>query len=288
VVFAAAGAPIAIRFAQMEGVPSITIIFLRLWLTSLVLAPIVLPPRKKAFTRLARRDWLLVILAGGMHALNLTLLFFSLEFTSVLINSVMRRTSPLWMILLEIIFLHAIFTRRVWLGLLITVSGSILVGLGAANFGDAGSNPLLGGGLALINAFTSSLYLLIGRALREKLDYLPYSWLVFTGAAVFTTLLLAVTRTPVLGFSGMGYFWVLVVTLIAQLFGHIPINAALHYLPATLVSISMQLSVAVAGIFGFVFLGELPDSWQLAGSTLILAGITLATLPTRKRLRRTG
>jgi len=276
VIFAAAAAPIFIRFAQTEGVPSLSIIFIRLLLTSLILSPFIFRSARLELRALTRKDWFWVLLAGGMHAVNLSLLFFSLELTSVLVNSVLRQTTPLWVIWFEILFLHAVFARRVWLGVVLTVVGSTLVGLGGA--GGVGGHPLLGGGLALVNAFTNSLYLIIGRKIRDHLSFLTYSWIVFFGAALVTGLLLLGTHTSLLGYSFLGYFWVIIITIIAQFLGHIPINAALHRFSATRVSLTLQLSVAVAGLFAFMFLGEIPNLLEVAGGVFIMAGVSLSVL----------
>ncbi|MDJ0754329.1 MAG: DMT family transporter [Ardenticatenaceae bacterium] len=274
-VVAAASAPIAIRYAQGEGVPSLTIIAYRLIITSAVLAPLVWSWHGKELRALQKSDWIWAFGSGLFHALGLMLLFFSLEYTSVLINSIMRRTSPLFALLLELIFFSAIFAPRVWWGVILAVVGAAVVGFG----GDgsmSGSNDLLGGGLALLNAITISVYLFIGRKLRHQLPYLAYSWVVFTAAAVVASVGVLLTDSQVAGFSTAGYFWIIMVTLIAQFFGHIPINAALRYFSATILSVIMLLSVILAAVIAFFTLGEIPSTWQSIGSVIILVGIYLA------------
>ena len=276
VVAAAASAPIAIRFAQAEGLPSLALILIRLWLTSLGLAPWILWKHRSQFTRLARDDWGWMLLAGVVHALNLSLLFFSLEFTSVLVSTVLRQTSPLWVLFMEILFLHAAFSGRIWIAVMVTVTGAILVGFGGVGGLDAGTHPAIGGGLALLNAVMNGVYLLIGRRTRDRIGFLPYSWFVFTCAAVVISVVVILTHTPVLGFSPAGYAWALAVTLIAQVFGHIPINAVLRHFPATLLSLSLQVSVVAAAVLAFFTLGEVPAALQMLGSGLILSGVALA------------
>jgi drug/metabolite transporter (DMT)-like permease len=117
---------------------------------------------------------------------------------------------------------------------------------------------------------------LIGRRTRTRIGFLPYSWFVFSGAAVVISFVVALTRTPVLGFSLAGYGWALAVTLIAQVFGHIPINAVLRHFPATLLSLSLQVSVVAAALLAFFSLGEAPAMLQVFGSGLILGGVLLA------------
>lgn len=274
VILAAATVPIAIRFAQQEGVPSLAIITLRLWMITLALAPVIAWRYLQFFKILTRWDWFWVLLAGGLHAFNLVTLFYSLEYTSVLISSVLRRTAPLWVVIFEILLLDAVFYRRVWWGVVLTVFGTTVVGLGVANL-ETGLNPLLGGGLALANALTNAFYLLIGRKLRSRLPYLPYSWAVFLGAAMITSLVVLWTQIPLAGYTARGYFWVVIITVFSQVFGHIPINAVLRFYSATTVSMVMQVSVVIAAILAYYAFGELPSALQLAGSVFVVAGVVL-------------
>jgi len=135
----------------------------------------------------------------------------------------------------------------------------------------------LGGVLALVNAVTTSIYLIIGRKIRDKVPFLPYSWLVFFGGAVVSTGFVLVTHTPVMGFSWMGYFWVGMAALIGQMIGHTFINASLHYFSATVMSLAMQISVIASAVIAFFYLGEIPSPWQILGSGLILLGVLLVT-----------
>ena len=112
IVFSAGLTPIAIRITQSEGMPSLVIVLFRLWLVSLGLLPLVLSRYRADLARLTRRQWLLSGIAGFWLSLNLLLLFVALEYTSVLMTSVLRRTTPMWIVLPEIFIFGVIFSRR--------------------------------------------------------------------------------------------------------------------------------------------------------------------------------
>ncbi len=274
-IFAAAAGPVAIRFAQLAGLPSVFIIAARLTLASGLMAPFVWRWHRPVLQQLSARDWGWALLAGSFHAGSLLLLFFSLENTSVLVNGVLRRTSPLWVLLLEILVLHTVFSRRVWAGVALTLVGTIVVGLGSSGGASAGARPLLGAVLALLTAFVSAGYLVVGRRIRTQLPFLPYSWIVFTAAALIGWLIVLFRQVPVTGYGWSGFGWILVVTLLTQILGHIPMNAALHHFTATFVSVSTQVAVILGAIFAFFLLAEVPTLLQVAGSVVILAGIFL-------------
>ena len=276
-IFSAATAPIVIRNAQQAGVPSLYIIAVRLLLTSLALTPVVIKKYRASLGQLQPNEWLLAIAAGFFLALNLLLLFLALEYTSVLITSVLRRTTPLWVIWLEIIFLGVAFSRNVWLGLFLTFIGSILAGFGTAGAIQSGSHPVLGALLALCGAVSIGLYLLIGRRLSRNLPPLAYSWLVFSAAALIASIAVLATGTPLTGYSPAGYLWVLIVTFLTQVMGHIPMNMSLHYFPATYISLALQVAVVVSGLLALIFFREVPSLLQIVGSLAILAGVMLVS-----------
>ena len=278
VIFAAATAPIFIRYAQAEGVPSLSIITLRLFMGTLVLTPIVWRRYRADLKRLGGGDWWLAGGAGFFHALGLLCLFFALEYTSVLVNSVLRRTSPLWTIGLEIVVLHVVFSRQVWLGVLLTLVGSGVVVLGGVEAVSAGTRPLLGAGLSLLNAVTISFYLIIGRKLRTKLPFLAYTWILFASATLVSWVFTVVTNTPLSGFSQLGYVWIVVVTIVAQLMGHLPINFTLRHFPATYLSAMLQISVVASAVIAVFALSEIPSIWQIGGSLLIIVGVLIVIL----------
>ncbi len=277
-ILAAAGAPIFIRYGQLEGVPSLYIVALRFWLTFFMMVPFIRGAYWAEVPTLNRREWGWLVLGGFVLAVNISSLFFALEYTSVLVTGVLRRTSPLWVIGLEIAFFGIVFHRRVWGGLGLTVVGSMFVALAGAGAIEGGTQPVLGAMIALFNAVAGGAYFLIGRVMRHRLPAFTYSWLIFGFGAVFTTVAVLVMGIPLWGYSMMGYVWVFVVTIVAQVFGHIPINIALHYFPATYLSISLQLSVVLGAIFAFFMLGQVPSGGQLVGSFLIIIGVLIVTL----------
>lgn len=285
-IFSAGVTPIAIRIAQGEGIPSLVIVLLRLWLVSLGLLPLVWTRYRQNLVRLTRRQALLAGLAGFWLALNLLLLFVSLEYTSVLMTSLLRRTTPMWIVLPEILIFGVVFSRRFWISLAVTLVGVALVGLGGLTAVQAGSDPLLGGALALVGSFCFGAYLLIGRQLNNLIPPLLYSFLVFSSAAVCVSLAVAATGTPITGYSLEAYLWALVVTILAQVLGHLGMNLALQFLRATALAILLQVGVVVSAVIALLVFGEVPSVVQVAGSALVIYGVVVVTYEqTRARWR---
>ena len=195
-IFSAGVTPIVIRITQSEGMPSLVIVWIRLWLVSIGLAPLVWTRYRQDLVRLTKRQILLSFVAGFWLSLNLLLLFAALEYTSVLMTSVLRRTTPMWIVLPEIILFGVVFSRRFWLSLVVTLVGVTMVGFGGLSAVEAGSDPLLGAAMALCGSLCFGAYLLIGRQLNNLIPPLLYSFLVFFSSALVTSSFVIVTGTP--------------------------------------------------------------------------------------------
>lgn len=277
ITFAASTTPIAIRYAQDTGIPSLALVFLRLVLSCVFMTPIVLARYGDALRRLSWQDYAWGVLAGFWLALNLLTLFYALEYTSVLVTGILRRTTPVWIILPEILLLGAVFTWRTWVGTAFSVVGVVAVTLGAAGAVNAGTQPLLGAGFAIAGSIFIGIYLLIGRKLSKRMPSLLYSWIVFICAGITTGVFMLITRTPVTGYSLEGYMWVIVVTILAQYLGHISINLGLKRFSATMMSIILELSVVLSSLIAFFQFAEVPTHLQIAGSVLIIAGVVVSS-----------
>ena len=277
-IFSAGVTPIAIRITQSEGMPSLVIVLIRLWLVSLGLLPLIFTRYRSELLRLTRRQWLFSGIAGFWLALNLLLLFVSLEYTSVLMTSLLRRTTPMWIVLPEILIFGVIFSRRFWLSLVLTLIGVALVGVGGLSAIEAGSDPLLGGVLAIFGSFCFGAYLLIGRQLNNVIPPLLYSFVVFFSAALVSTIFVAGTGTTVVGYPLNGYVWTVIVTILAQVLGHIFMNLALQFLTATAIAIVLQVAVVVSAVIALFLFGEIPSLLQIIGSALVIYGVVVATI----------
>ena len=278
IVFSAGVTPIAIRITQGEGMPSAVIVLIRLWLISLAMIPLIWTRYRDDLLRLTPRQWLLSGIAGFWLAVNLLMLLMALEYTSVLVTSVLRRTTPIWIILPEIILFGVIFSRRFWLSLAVSIVGVVLVGVGGLTAIEGGSDPLLGAGIAIFGSLCFGIYLLIGRQLNNTMPPVLYSFIVFFLAALVTAAYIAVTKIPITGYSAESYLWATVVAVLAQVLGHISMNLALQFVTATTMSIVLQMGVVVSAVIAFFTFGEVPSLLQVIGSALVIYGVVMATI----------
>lgn len=282
-IFSFAFAANFVRLSQTNGIPSYLIASGRLLIATLILTPPILARYLPELKRLSLNDLLWTFAAGFWLGVYSILLIVSLEYTSVLINQVLVNTSPIWVALMEVNFLKARMSRGIWLGLSLTIIGGIIIAgsgiLSSSNTENLmGDNPLLGIALAMIGAVTLGLYLIIGRRVRPKVSVLPYTWLVYVSGSITTFIVVAVTNTPIFGHSAMGYFWLLMLAIVAHVVGYLGFNNALGYMPATIVSTSAQLVVVLSAIVAFFLFGEIPTVFEFIGSTVIIVGVIYAII----------
>lgn len=288
-IFAVASASLLIRFAQQE-VSSLVIAAYRMGLSGLILLPFAIPRHSPELRRLTRTELALAALSGFFLAMHFASWILSLEYTSVASSVVLVTTNPLWVALLAPFFLKERITPLIITGLLVTLAGSVVVGLSDVCVQAAGGlqcpplsefvqgRAFWGDLLALVGAWTGAGYILIGRRLRPSLSLTPYIFLVYGIAGLILITMVVFSGQPVVGFSPNIYIYLLLLALVPQLLGHSSFNWALAHLPASYVSIALLGEPVSSTILAFFILGEIPGELKIFGAALILGGILVATL----------
>ncbi|MBN1564487.1 MAG: DMT family transporter [Anaerolineae bacterium] len=277
-LLAVSTAAIFIRLAQDEGAPSLVLAAARLCVATLVLTPIVIRRHWAEVRAVGIGDLKWALVSGIVLGLHFATWITSLEYTAVVNSVTLVTTTPLWVAILAPIFLNEHLRRGIIIGLIFALGGGILVGL-SGEVGDPPTRhePLLGNGLALIGALMAAIYMIIGRNLRARLSVVVYIWLVYGVAAITMVIAVAISGEPVLGLPAKAYLWMLLMGLFPQLIGHSSFNYALGYLPAAYVSLVTLVEPVGSGLLAIIFLNEWPVLVQLAGATLILVGIGVAS-----------
>lgn len=287
-------ASIFIRFAQAEA-PSIVIAAGRLLIASVVLVPLALIRFRLDYAGLSRFDYLKGGLSGLFLALHFASWISSLQFTSVASSVVLVTTTPLWVAILSPLVLKEPIRKSVIIGLVVSVTGGVIVGIGNACEMQAArlmceaeifsGQAMLGNFLALFGAWMAAGYMLMGRQLRKQLSTISYAALVYGVAALILVVAVIIRGDPVLSYSDGTYFWLLALGIFPQLLGHSLFNWSLKYISAAYVSLTL-LGEPIGTIFlALIFLKESPTLLEGVGAVLILVGIIVGSLD---RLKRTN
>jgi len=197
-------------FARMAEAPALVTAAYRVGLATLILAPFAWWKARDEICNLSGGDFLLAALAGFFLALHFATWISSLDYTSVANSVVLVNTNPLWVGLLTPLITKERVGRRTVVGILISVVGGVIIGLG--DFAG-GPRALLGDLLALVGSICAAVYLLLGRNLRRKLSLLPYVFVCYGSAAVLLWAVVLILGLPVTGYSAptVTAFWAMAV-----------------------------------------------------------------------------
>jgi drug/metabolite transporter (DMT)-like permease len=279
-VLLVASASIMIRQTQQLGVPSPAIAAWRLGLAALIVTPLALARAWLEIRKLRWRDVLLGIGSGAFLALHFSAWITSLEYTSVASSSALVATNPLWIALASVLLFRQRLAALTWLGVLITVGGSVLIAI-SDSAGAGGSNALLGDVLALFGALAGSGYFLVGARLQRRLSTLTYIWLVYSSAAAILALIALGTGawrndadTP--GYPPAAYLLLLGLAIGPQLLGHTAFNWSLRHLSATFVAVATLGEPIGAALLALALFGQTFEPLQLLGFMVLLMGIAIA------------
>ena len=293
-ILAVSTASLFIRFAQGEA-PSLVIAAGRMTGATLLLAPFALKGTIRDLRTIKTRTMLLIALAGLFLGLHFATWITSLEYTSIASSVVLVTTAPLWVALLSPVLLKEKVSPIVFIGLAVSLTGSVIVGLNSACSIKAGGFDCIafssmftgrafwGNLLALAGAFLSAGYLMVGRRVRNGISLTTYTFLVYGIAALSLIVMIILTGTQIAAYSGNTWIWMVLLAVVPQLIGHSTFNYFLKELSAAFVSIALLGEPVGTVILAYLFLHESPSFLEVVGGLLILTGIAIATVSNGRR-----
>lgn len=257
---------------RLAAAPPLAVSFHRVFLASLLMAPLALGPLIRHLPRLPPRERLLLGASGLSLAIHFATWIASLSYTSVASSVLLVNTTPLFTLAFSRVFLGESVPR--------IVSGAILAAMAGAGLiavGDwaTGSDSLFGDGLAIIGAVALSGYHIVGRGLRNALPLGAYVLAVWGTAAVILAAIAAASRVSLTAYPGRTFAVFLALAVVPTLAGHGLVNRALRALPAPTVSLFLLGEPVGATLLALAIFGEVPTSWTLAGGAVVLGCLAL-------------
>jgi len=267
---------IGISFAsilvRLSAAPAVILAFYRMILAAVILLPAAAVTSGTQGFRLRDAGAAMAIsglfLAGHFYTWNL-----SLKYTSVASSVVLVDMHPLFVLAADVFWFRENISRHHVAGVLLAVLGSIIVGAGDFALGG---RALAGDALAVAGAVFVSVYLLIGRRVRQVVPALPYAVVVYGTAAAALAFASAIEGVPLWPYSTRDVLIFVGLAVIPTIFGHTIFNWALAVVPASLVSVTILGEPVGATILAMMLLHEWPSASQLAGGVMILAGLVTA------------
>jgi drug/metabolite transporter (DMT)-like permease len=266
-----------VRGALLQGATPVTVAFLRMLFSGLLLLPLSL--RKPAgethsslmlVLRAPRRQLFLGVIAAAFLALHYFTWMTSLSSTSTFASVALVCTQPLFVAAFSGLLLHEPMQKSARPGALVALAGALLIG--SSSLSGLGGN--IGGDLlALLGAVAMAGHWLCGRHARKSLPSMGYTVFVYLLTACFLALLLPVSGGLVLPGNAIWYLAGLV--LGSTLLGHAVFTYTLGMVSAHVVSFALLGEPVGAMIFALLMFGEKPGPLLLLGGGVVLMGLFL-------------
>lgn len=265
----------------LADIPPLQFVGLRYGIAFLCLVPFVLTPARLAALRgLTRRDiGLLLALGLVQYALTQAAQFLSLAYLPATTASLLLAFTPLLVALMSGILLGEPIRVRQWVGIAIFLAG-VVAYFSRYSLSVAAQ---IGIAIGLCGVVANAGQALLGRYVNRS-AHLPPTVVTTVSMGIGATILLAtalaVEGVPVLARdSWLTIVWLAVVN---TAFAFTLWNHTQRTLGATESSLINNTMLVQIAILAWLFLGERPTPWQLAGLAVAAAGILIVQLPRRR------
>ncbi|GIO45132.1 DMT family transporter [Paenibacillus apis] len=243
----------------------------RLFLTNLIMLPLVWKSRKEMFS-LTGRQWGWLLLSGTLLGLHFLFWIGSLSYTTVASSTVILTLEPILVVSASYFLFGTRINRSMMLGIGLALVGSIVIGAG--DFQVSGS-ALHGDLLSLLGTFAVAAHMLAGKQILQSMSAFVYNFWVFFTAASLLAVYNLVQGYSFTGYSSKEWGVFLLLAVVPTLFGHYLFNWLMQYMSASAVSMAVLGEPVVASLLAWLLLKESLSGLQLGAGAVILAGVWL-------------
>lgn len=259
-----------------NNVPSLSIALYRLLFTTLLLLPFVLLNKKTRdeLGNLPRSTLLIMVSIGLVLAAHFALWITSLGLTSVASSVILVTAHPVLVGPISHFFLKERLSYINSIGITISIVGVVILVFG--NYGLS-AMTLEGNILAMLGGIAAGVYILGGRKIRKTVSVGSYAFVVYGVGTIALLFICLFFKAPVYGFSLESYGIILLMAVVAGIFGHTLYNWTLEHVRASLASVALLGEPIGSTLLAFAIPGinQIPSQYTILGGGIILAGIYL-------------
>jgi len=280
-ILALSFAAIFIKLSERELGPVATI-FNRFWVATLILGfgnvVKTLSERHSHDSSLQKQhytvsDLVLLLVMSCFFSGTLITWAWSLTQTSVANSNLLHNVTPLFTTLMGWLFLRQCFEGRFLVGMVLAISGSILIGIGDLQLA---SDNFTGDSLAILSAVFSAANLLTVEKLRAKFSATTILlWCSFFGT-LLTFPLLLLTEDVLFPYSWAGWLAIIAQALVCQVLGQSLQAYNLKQFSSGFVAVFLLLDPVITAILAWVIFSEQLSPLNWLAFSVVLTGIYLA------------
>ncbi len=281
-IFGVLGISLSAIFVRLSDAPSVVTATSRLLWTVLLMTPMVLGrgAYRKELAALSPAQWLKSIISGVFLGFHFALWFESLQKTSVASSTAIVCTEVIWVALGYCLFMKGRLSKKAVFSIALAMAGSVIIA-----FSDSGSGEshLYGDLLSAVSAMAISVYILLGKDLRERMTATVYTYLVYAACSITLVILTAIQGYGVSDFTPSALASGLLLGVFSTILGHSIFSWCLKYFSPAFVSASKLCEPVVAALVAAVAFAEIPKPLQIAGGIIVIAGVYLYSKEERKK-----
>lgn len=258
-------------FGSVIEAPSMAIGFWRLTMGLPFFAIPVLLKQRDTFKTITKKEYIWTFVAGLFLFGHFFTWFNAVKMTNIASAVVLAALHPLVVLLITIfVFKRKVGARPVMGIVLALLGGTLIAGF---DYRQLSTGNFKGDILAFLAAVFMGLYFTIGNEVRKKVPGPTYVFMVFASCWVCFCVGMIATGTPVFGYSGMDYIYLIGLTLVCQIGAHAVFNLCFGYVDSLYVSTWESGESVFAIIMSVVLLGQIPTSWELLGAAVTVIGL---------------
>jgi drug/metabolite transporter (DMT)-like permease len=264
---------LAIRIAVREGAgfPPFTMAFMRAIVAGVIL--LAFSMLRKERVRLTRQELITIAISGILLWVGGNgLVTFAEQRAESGLAALLVAASPIWAALLEAIIDRKMPSTQLIIALLIGFGGIALLTAPALLTGVEADT------IAVLALIAAPLTWATGSVLQARRPVkieprVSSAYQMLFGAAVFIILILA-TNEPLPTPTVSAWWAWIYLTVVGSLFAFTAYVVALRRLPTRIVMTYAYVNPVLAVLLGYFILGEVITVWTIAGSALVLLGVT--------------
>ncbi|WP_271768642.1 DMT family transporter [Aquimarina algiphila] len=230
--------------------------------------------------KIERKDFARIVAASLFGVgINMLAFFEGLHLTTPISASVLMVTTPVIVLILAVIFLKEKIRALKVLGVLVGLSGTLLIILYATGNSATATNPTLGNFLIFVNAVSYASYIIVVKKITQK--YHPFTFMKWMYGIGFLFVLpfgysqlleVQPDIIPIEGYLKIGY------VILFATFGTYILNIfAIRELKPTTVAVFIYLQPLLASIFAIGLGKDTLDIIKIVATLLIFIGVYLVT-----------
>lgn len=270
---------ILIRWAAGDA-PGEALAVWRTIFAAILLLPFAVIRSRAEIKSFSAREFGLIVVSGVFLGLHFIFWIGSLYHTTVASASVLVSLSPIFLGVIGYLALKERPSNLQIVAIIVATLGTVLLGWSdLQNQAGTSTNPTLGNAMALFAALLVSIYLLIGRVVRQTRSWLAYVAPLYVVTALTTLAVALLKGTPLLGYDWSLYGLCLSMAIIPQILGHGSVNYVVKYFPAATIGLASLFEPVGASVLAFLFFGEVPTILGVVAIVIILAAVSLAMRP---------